>query len=404
MKRTTRYAVAAALLLAAGCAEGDATAGRMAVRDSAGVQIVESQSGAWEEGEGWRLSAEPTLRIGALDGPADYQFDRVIGAVRRSDGGIAVADMGLHTIRFYDATGSFISATGRKGGGPGEFERMDAFQLLPGDSLLTFDLRLRRVSIFTGDGSFVRSVNLKGSPDAGFPRVMGRLGDGSLLVSLGRVFGGPDEVQSGLSRNPVTFVRFSAEGELLDTIATLPGNDAYVKTQDRGFTVTMPLFGRTSVQAFRGDRVVLGSNDAYELGVYSPAGALQRVVRRSQAARPVTDADWDALLREKLDDMEPEWRKRIEPMYAEMPRAATMPFYSGAQLDDAGNLWVQDFRAPGDAQTLWTVFDAESDMLGGVPMPEGFRPTHIGDDFVLGVWTDELDVQYVQMFALDKGE
>ena len=41
-------------------------------------------------------------------------------------------------------------------------------------------------------------------------------------------------------------------------------------------------------------------------------------------------------------------------------------------------------------------------MLGTVTMPAGFRATHIGADFVLGVWTDDDDVQYVRMYGLTK--
>jgi hypothetical protein len=41
-------------------------------------------------------------------------------------------------------------------------------------------------------------------------------------------------------------------------------------------------------------------------------------------------------------------------------------------------------------------------MLGSVALPDRFRPTQIGSDFVLGVWSDDLDVQHVRMYRLDK--
>ena len=38
------------------------------VRDSAGIQIVESTAPAWEKGEAWRVDPAPILTIGVLGG------------------------------------------------------------------------------------------------------------------------------------------------------------------------------------------------------------------------------------------------------------------------------------------------------------------------------------------------
>jgi hypothetical protein len=41
-------------------------------------------------------------------------------------------------------------------------------------------------------------------------------------------------------------------------------------------------------------------------------------------------------------------------------------------------------------------------MLGNVPMPDRFEPMQVGDNYVLGVWKDDLDVQHVRMYRLEK--
>jgi hypothetical protein len=41
-------------------------------------------------------------------------------------------------------------------------------------------------------------------------------------------------------------------------------------------------------------------------------------------------------------------------------------------------------------------------MLGDVTTPADFRITQIGDDFMLGVWRDDLDVEHVRMYELLK--
>jgi hypothetical protein len=46
------------------------------------------------------------------------------------------------------------------------------------------------------------------------------------------------------------------------------------------------------------------------------------------------------------------------------------------------------------------VHDAEGRLVARVRMPESFRPLHIGEDFVLGVERDDLDVEHVRMYRI----
>jgi hypothetical protein len=79
-----------------------------------------------------------------------------------------------------------------------------------------------------------------------------------------------------------------------------------------------------------------------------------------------------------------------------------LPVFERLLVDDESNLWVQHTAWPGYVQPEWDVFDGEGRTLGTVRMPSGFRATHVGADFVLGVWKDEDDVEYVRMYGLEK--
>lgn len=148
--------VALAAALSGGCGSDGALSG-FAVRDSAGVMIAENTAPVWEEGSAWRLSAEPALEIGVFEGAPEYQLFRVAGALRLADGRIAVANSGTHELRFYSADGTYLSATGREGEGPGEFKGLAQPLLLAPDSLLVWDWSIARASIFDDDGTFARS-------------------------------------------------------------------------------------------------------------------------------------------------------------------------------------------------------------------------------------------------------
>src|SRR5688572_1324263 len=90
----------------AGCENDARSSSRSAVRDSAGVSIVEN---VLDDRTAACAVSEPSLTIGVTDGPPEYQFYRTFGARRLSDGRIAVVNQGTQELRFYDASGVFLS-------------------------------------------------------------------------------------------------------------------------------------------------------------------------------------------------------------------------------------------------------------------------------------------------------
>ena len=54
--------------------------------DSAGIAIATALEPLWAPGEGWTVSAEPLVEIGAATGAGEYLLDNVVGAARLSNG------------------------------------------------------------------------------------------------------------------------------------------------------------------------------------------------------------------------------------------------------------------------------------------------------------------------------
>jgi hypothetical protein len=65
------------VIMVAACQDDDAQSSHVTVRDSAGIQIVENATDLWNTPLRWRASAEPIVRIGAVEGEEDYLFDGV---------------------------------------------------------------------------------------------------------------------------------------------------------------------------------------------------------------------------------------------------------------------------------------------------------------------------------------
>ncbi|MBE0594204.1 MAG: hypothetical protein IH616_17575, partial [Gemmatimonadales bacterium] len=379
------------------------------VRDSAGVRIVENPDVEPSSGGGvaWALAEVPVLNIGALDAAPEYQFHQVRGVVRLSDGRIVVADAGSSQLRWYDSGGVHVATAGREGDGPGEFGSLAGVAVLPGDSIVTFDDRQRRLSVFDDSSTFVRSNPLaaEGHPGMEYPVFGGAMADGTLLM-VGRVLQ-IEGMKEGPIRSPMTVYRYAPDGRMLDSLGTFHGWEALVVIREQDQFVAMAIrdrpFGRNTSVAPLPDGFVVGTPVAYEYQVHAPASVLRAIVRLERANAPVTSGDIEAYVESQLEDIEdPNAIRTRRQELSELTYPETMPAFGYPILADrGGNVWVPDFMA-GDESRTWTVFDRDGRRLGSVATPADLRVFDVGDDFLLGVWRDELGVEYVRGYGLIK--
>lgn len=390
------------LLLLAGACDTESPGGGGAAataRDSAGIRIVENGDADWA-GAPWRLSDEPTLQIGRMDGDPAYMFDRVRAALRLSDGRIAVGNIGSYEVRFYGPDGRHLRSVGRKGAGPGEFNGMTFLRRLPGDTLMVFEGVVGRITLLGPDGRLAR---MEQAPvmDGLAVDAQGRFTDGTLLAS--RNVARFREVPAGMRRDTLLWMRVDPRTKRVDTLPTTPGSESFVNVSRAASGMVMMgmmsfPFMRDVHTAMVGDRYWQGASDAYELVLRRADGTPERIVRRRVKAVPVAGAYLDSVRRVREAESGPAAGSAIDAV----PLPDRLPAFARILADDEGNLWVQRTKWPGYVPTEWDVFDPEGTMRGTLAMPAGFHPTHIGGDFVLGVWKDEDNVEYVRMYRLAK--
>lgn len=426
-----RVASLALLLVVAACGgDSPADAASLATtRDSAGVRIVENVGETASPGRAPVMAAEPELSIGEMDGPPEYQLYQVRAATRLSDGSVALFDGGSQEVRYYDATGRFIRRAGGKGGGPGEYQGVGWMVRLPGDSLMLNDVQARRITVLAPDGTVARSVALAtvapppGMAPAGGSQtvrigglgmydVVGPMWDGSLLARARGEMGAP-EPGAAVTRDSATYVRLEPDGTLRDTIGVMPGDERQLSTNANGgrrmMMVSTPPFGRMSYVAMDADGFWSGSGDSYQIEHRTAGGQVDRMVRRALAPIPVTPAVVAAAKGKALDreftgpaEMKEMMRQMMESNWENTEMPATMPAHGGLQTDPSGRLWVAEITEPSDEVPRWTAFDAEGRMLGTIAMPEGFRALEFGADYVIGVATDENEVERVELFMFEQ--
>jgi hypothetical protein len=108
------------------------------------------------------ISLKEELSIGEAEGREEYMFS-VIRAIEIDDKEIIyVADTKGNHIREFDKNGGFLRTIGREGQGPGEFQRITNIQITSENELMVHDRYTFRLTFFSLDGDYLRTVLLKG--------------------------------------------------------------------------------------------------------------------------------------------------------------------------------------------------------------------------------------------------
>ena len=157
-----------------------------------------------------------------------------------------------------------------------------------------------------------------------------------------------------------------------------------------------------------GDLLAVAPSDGYEIRAFGLDGTLKRIVRRDHDLVATTSAHMDAYLERRVagipEEQRAEWERELREDYRDMPLPETLPAYAAATTDLVDHLWVREYDLPGQGgpDPVWTVFDPEGRVLGFVETPAGLRIYEIGGDYILGLVTDDLGVEYIQVWSLQR--
>ncbi len=394
--------LATLLPLASAASTASAHAQRMAVttRDSSGIQVVELDRGYAQSLPHWQIATEASLIVGQVDGEAPYLLTRLAGATIRSDGSLAVADINSSEVRFYDSTGRFISRSGRKGRGPGEFTVMHDMVRTHGDTLVVWDETGGRITWIGPDRQTLR-VEMRPGPRVF--HVGALLGDGSRVLPVYPNLTEPTE--AGVLWRPNGRVAFvDHRTGRIDTLGVFLGAEmksgGMVPTPGRRDT----RFATNGVAQF----FAYGDNAAFDIllhkivGPGTPARLTTRIRERFSPPR-MNDRylrGWREAMRQMFRGSVLEARAERELQSPALPE--TLPAFEDLTVDDLGFLWVEAFRADPQAPRSVTIFNDQGLPVARAQYPERLTVLEIGRDYVLGAFMDELDVVSVRKYQLTR--
>lgn len=376
------------------CAAGEAGRDGAEVVDSAGIRIVTSRGPAAE----WSLADDPILELGQLEGARETGFFRIRDILFLPDERIAIANQGSETIRFFTTTGAYLGEAGGEGAGPDEF-RLLSWIALRGDSLLAYDELNDRVSVRDLEGRLARSFRLEWH--SGRIRPAAVLADGDLLAYTVRGLG--DIAGNGVVVDSALLSVHDLEGARLDTLARVPLLERVVKSDGYRNTVLGLPFSTFGSLIVAPGGVCHTFGPAPQLGCLAEDGAPATLIRTGLAPRPVTPehAAWfwqDALA---TADENPPAAAALQRMRDDMPFPEAFPAFSDLLTDDAGRIWAQVYRLPESEDVEWHVFE-DGRWAARLAVDPAFRVEAVSADRAIGVWTDELGVESVRMYLIER--
>lgn len=269
---------------------------------------------------------EEELSIGVAEGAEEYMFLDAREVVVDNRERIFVSDRrGLH-IKVFDKFGNHITTIGRKGQGPGEFSQITNIQITPRNELMVYGRNAFKLTFFSLDGDYIRTVLLKGIQAL---RISENARDNYFVSTI--------EFQGQYGTNT-----FRAAREVKEY-----GSDfAFIKTiaKDKFWNQNAPLQPSMASKFLPSGSIVCGFRENYEFQILDSEGKIVRKVSR----------DFDP-----IEISEEEKVKRHLPQINELPRyfPAFQAFFS---VDEEGRIYAQTFeRQRAEDKFFYDVFDPE---------------------------------------------
>jgi len=310
------------------------------------------------------FSLEEELSIGVAEGAEEYMFLNAREVVVDNRERIFVSDLrGVH-IKVFDKFGNYITTIGRQGQGPGEFGRITNIQITAGNELMVYERMGFKLTFFSLDGDYIRTVLLKGI-QAFWIREN----------SKGNYFESTVEFQGQYGTNT-----FRVATEVKEYGSDL----AFIKTiaKDRFRNANVPLRHDMLARFPSFDLIICGYKDSYEFQIINLEGEIVRKVSRDYSP---------------IEISEEEKTKRHLPKSNELPKY--FPAFQDFSVDEEGRIYVQLFERQMDGDKFYyDVFGPEGKYVAKVRL--NALPQYWKNSKMYSIEVDEEGFQVVKRYKV----
>jgi hypothetical protein len=358
-------------------------------RDSAGIRIVEVAASRLGALPPWRLEG-PSLRIQADMGGVEYEFNRAGSPWQLSDGRVVVANAQVE-LRFFDATGRYLTTVARQGRGPGEYEQLRLFLVL-GDTLLAWDVPTRRIDVRDPNGKLIRAFNIPNTH--AFAGLGGR---GAVFVPYRM----PDLGRVGTHQDSLVLYELNDDGTAGEMLARLPGSWTDVISHgERGFGWRDVALSGSPMLSGGPQGSVFVHGDELTAYWFGDGGRLTAISRVRIPRTRVTDSDRREYELGRSEMMKRNPQVRVEAEEPPPVYATYQPQVTRLVVDREGRAWLRRWTYYDHQKAEWIVLDRFGAPMARIVMPATFQPNDIGPDYVLGIFLGSDGVQSIHKYTI----
>ena len=292
--------------------------------------------------------------------PEDTFFESTVDIKCDNNGYVYICDYKANNIKKFDSSGKYIKTIGRKGQGPGEFNR--PFQIaVTNDRLIVGDMGNRRICALTPDGEFIKSVTISIGE---MPQKIRGLPNGDIVIAMEKIyFREPDKPQDCLIEI------YSPNLEKKRTVYTQQvWRNKFMRIENMGTNIIQPFSPLVYWDVSPEGKVVIGYPKNYEIEIYDSEKGKISSFTHSYKPIKVTDQDKEMFFAGMTYSTGGVVKQGV-PDYivknTEFPKYK--PAFKHILVDSEGNILVWAYRKNRKEESkFFDAFDPEGNFIGNV--------------------------------------
>jgi hypothetical protein len=365
-----------------------------------------------------RAQSVPAVSLGNPTATFEEPFDQVTAVRELSDGRVLVADLLARAVSLADLERGTVSAVGREGQGPKEFNFPMGLVALPGDSTLLIDPGQRRFLMIGPDGAPITTIPFP-EEFSGPVRIRGADRQGRVYAEGSAISFGPETAELG-------------EQSLPDSVPLLLWDRASGRVDRLGKIkipeMTMAVSGGRNARAVAMRQAPLPAADAWSVTPEGRIGIARvgdyhvdwwgapRATGRPVRYTPVKVSDRDKeIFQERTRDPRSAFRiseggsprssggaRPIQPPDLPEPEWPEFkpPFVVNSALaTPTGQLWVERSQ-PAESDRLYDIFGPDGNLMRQVKLSADRRIIGFGSGTVYVARSDDDELQYLERYRL----
>jgi len=264
---------------------------------------------------------EEDLSIGREDDD-NYLFYRAMDIALDNEENIYILEYRNCRLQKFDKSGNYLQTIGRKGQGPGEFER-PAEVCIDKTTENIYVKDGRKIKIFDSQGNYLRDILMKSYPYDIF------------LDSEGNIWGKFSVSQE--SGQAFSFDQVSPQGDILKNIVSFPSGATFTRSGSTTWGLSHGYMHDLIISKIHDQSFIYGYSKDYELHVINPLGEHLFKIRKAESYHPITEKEKEKI-RGQFENVPEAVRKAIQ-----FPEHR--PFYASIFSDSQGRIYVHRMKS-----------------------------------------------------------